>query len=107
MLRAIGVTIGDPAGIGPELVAAICGARSGTDEWVVYGDRAVLEAAGWPPRSSVELVEVTNLAGVVAGKPTLETGRAQVAYLEAAVRDASGGRLRALVTAGARRPGAR
>jgi 4-hydroxythreonine-4-phosphate dehydrogenase len=43
--------------------------------------------------------EVTHLDAFTAGSPTPETGRAQIAYLEAAVADARAGRLDALVTA--------
>jgi 4-hydroxythreonine-4-phosphate dehydrogenase len=60
---------------------------------VVYGD-AILCAG-----VAAELVPVTSLDGVVPGVSTDATGRAQVAYLEAAVADALAGRLDALVTA--------
>lgn len=86
----IGVTLGDPAGIGPELVRAVC---DGGDDLVVYGD-AILCAG-----VRAELVPVTSLDGVVPGAPTEATGRAQVAYLENAVADAAAGKLDALVTA--------
>jgi 4-hydroxythreonine-4-phosphate dehydrogenase len=86
----IGVTLGDPAGIGPELVRAVC---DGGDDLVVYGD-AILCAG-----VAAEVVPVTSLDGVVPGVPSEATGRAQVAYLEAAVADAVAGRLDALVTA--------
>jgi 4-hydroxythreonine-4-phosphate dehydrogenase len=86
----IGVTLGDPAGIGPELVRAVC---DGGDDLVVYGD--AISCAG----VAAELVPVTSLDGVVPGVPSEATGRAQVAYLEAAVADAVAGKLDALVTA--------
>jgi 4-hydroxythreonine-4-phosphate dehydrogenase len=86
----IGVTLGDPAGIGPELVRAVC---DGGDDLVVYGD-AILCAG-----VRAEVVPVTSLDGVQPGVPTEATGRAQVAYLETAVRDAIAGQLDALVTA--------
>ena len=92
MTRAprIGITLGDPSGIGPELVRAVA---DGGDNLVVYGD-AILCAG-----VSAELVPVTSLDGVVPGTPTDATGRAQVAYLEAAVADVRAGKLDALVTA--------
>jgi 4-hydroxythreonine-4-phosphate dehydrogenase len=97
----IGFTLGDPAGIGPELCAAAL-ARGGVGEVVVYGDRRILEEAAARmqvtlPRDLV-LEAVTELA-YTPGVPSPETGRAQVAYLEAAVTDAKRGRLSALVTA--------
>ena len=92
MTRAarIGITLGDPSGIGPELVRAVA---DGGDDLVVYGD-AILCAG-----VAAELIPVTSLDGVVPGTPTDVTGRAQVAYLEAAVADARDGKLDALVTA--------
>jgi 4-hydroxythreonine-4-phosphate dehydrogenase len=86
----IGLTLGDPAGIGPELVRAVC---DGGDDLVVYGD-AILCAG-----VRAELIPVTSLDAVVPGMPSEATGRAQVAYLENAVADALAGKLDALVTA--------
>jgi 4-hydroxythreonine-4-phosphate dehydrogenase len=86
----IGVTMGDPAGIGPELVRAVC---AGAADVVVFGDGkqlAGLDAA---------VVAVTALDDVTPGAPTTATGRAQLAYLEAAVAEVRAGRLDALVTA--------
>lgn len=100
----IGVTLGDPTGIGPELIAAVLADPPGgpdAHERIVYGDRGVLEQAaalrGVAPPSRIE--EVTRLSSVTPGKPDLESGRAQVAYLERAVADARAGRLDAIVTA--------
>ncbi len=86
----IGVTLGDPAGIGPELLRAVL---DGGDDLVVYGD-AILCAG-----VAAELVPVTSLDGVVPGVPTEATGRAQVAYLETAVADVLAGKFDGLVTA--------
>jgi 4-hydroxythreonine-4-phosphate dehydrogenase len=86
----IGVTLGDPSGIGPELVRRVV---DGAADVVVYGDARLCAGLG------AELVAVTALAGVQPGVPSDETGRAQVAYLEAAAADARAGRLDALVTA--------
>jgi 4-hydroxythreonine-4-phosphate dehydrogenase len=94
----IGVTLGDPAGIGPEIVAA---ALDGHDDAIVYGDREILAEAAARMGAPLpkHLVEVTHLPAFTAGQPTAETGRAQLSYLEAAVADARAGRLDALVTA--------
>ena len=101
-MKRIGITIGDPSGIGPELVVAVLAAAPEElrARVVVYGDAGVLaRAGGLAP--GVALVAVTNLAADDAcpGRPTVAGGAAQVAYLEAAVRDASAGALAALVTA--------
>jgi len=91
----IGVTIGDPAGIGPELVAAAL-ARDPSG-LVVFGDRDILLAAARAVGVTLpefELVEVTHLPWA-PGKPNADTGRAQIDYLERAVAE----KLDALVTA--------
>ena len=86
----IAITMGDPAGIGPELVRAVC---AGAADVVVYGDGKQLAGL------DANVVAVTALDGVTPGAPTLATGRAQLAYLDAAVAEARAGRLDALVTA--------
>jgi 4-hydroxythreonine-4-phosphate dehydrogenase len=95
MLR-IGVTLGDPTGIGPELVLD---AATG-DDLVIYGDRRLLTEAGTKLERALpaRIQEVTRLTWA-PGRPSEESGRAQVAYLEAAVADARVGKLDALVTA--------
>jgi 4-hydroxythreonine-4-phosphate dehydrogenase len=98
----IAITLGDPTGIGPEIVcAALSDGKKDFSDPIVFGDRSALEAAAAllkvaPPRS---IEEVTRLSGCVPGKPTAESGRAQLAYLEAAVAEAAAGRLDAIVTA--------
>ncbi|MFH1570452.1 MAG: 4-hydroxythreonine-4-phosphate dehydrogenase PdxA, partial [Gemmatimonadota bacterium] len=116
----IGLTVGDPAGIGPEIVvkalqdpAVPAAVRS-----VVYADRCVLErtvemlgaatrlnvvkdpseAAGTP--GTVDCVD----AGVLAAAPTYgrisaEGGRAGYGYLTRAIEDALAGRVLGLATA--------
>jgi 4-hydroxythreonine-4-phosphate dehydrogenase len=95
----IGVTLGDPAGIGPEIVARAL-ALDGDDDVIVLGDRALLEraAALVGVRAPRAIVEVTALAQPPAAG-SVESGRAQVAYLEAAIARALAGELDALVTA--------
>lgn len=94
----IGITLGDPTGIGPEIVLAAC---AGARDVAVYGDRRVLAevAARLGLDMPAYLEEVTQLAGWTPGQPTVESGRAQIRYLEAAVRDAQARRLDAIVTA--------
>jgi 4-hydroxythreonine-4-phosphate dehydrogenase len=100
----IGITMGDPAGVGPELVARALAADGGKDV-VVFGDAGVLAAAAKVAgvaaieASGAQLDEVTTLGGVKAGRPTAAGATAQVAYLEAAVAAARRGAIDALVTA--------
>jgi 4-hydroxythreonine-4-phosphate dehydrogenase len=102
----IGITLGDPSGIGPEIVAATLAAADPAlrRRCVVFGDAGVLARAGLPPGLpgvDVEVVPVTALAEADAppGRPTAAGAAAQVAYLEAAVAAARASALGALVTA--------
>jgi 4-hydroxythreonine-4-phosphate dehydrogenase len=94
----IAMTLGDPAGVGPELVVRAL-AADGADDVVVYGDAGLLERAARlcglpvPPR----VVPVTSLVEAAPGSEA--AGAAQVAYLEAAVAAAARGEAAALVTA--------
>ena len=100
----VGITLGDPAGIGPEIVAATL--HSSPREWreriVVYGDRKPLERAA--AALGIQLPDL-NLVGdgvgdaSTPGAPDKISGAAQVAYLEAAVSAAARGELAAIVTA--------
>jgi 4-hydroxythreonine-4-phosphate dehydrogenase len=94
----LGITLGDPAGIGPEIVAATLAAAP--DEWrdriIVYGDREPLARAGCPDVTTVG--EGTG-DRAVPGAPDETTGAAQVGYLEAAVAAAKRGEIDAIATA--------
>jgi 4-hydroxythreonine-4-phosphate dehydrogenase len=103
-LTRLGITIGDPTGIGPEIVAAAL--QTAPDEWrpriTVYGDRSPLERAartlGVPLPPDLEIVGDGLGDAAVPGKPDERAGAAQVGYLEAAVAAARRGELAALVT---------
>ncbi len=104
-ITRLGVTLGDPAGIGPEIVAAAL-ARA-PDEWrkriIVYGDRGPLEhsAAAIGVRLPPDLTLVGDGAGERSrpGAPDEASGAAQVGYLEAAVAAARRGELAGIATA--------
>lgn len=78
MRTRIGITLGDPAGIGPEIV------------------RAAL-ASGRPP-DSAEYIVIGESADKSLGQPTKDTARAAVAALEEAVSCAKNGSFDAIVT---------
>jgi 4-hydroxythreonine-4-phosphate dehydrogenase len=100
----IGITLGDPAGIGPEIVVrALAEATPALRARVrVFGDVGVLARAGGATLG-VALDPVTQLrldAGeATLGRPDRACGAAQVAYLEAALAAARAGTIAALVTA--------
>lgn len=101
----IGITLGDPAGIGPEITAATLAQLSASERAsvVVYGDRAPLERGA--RAMGVTLPADLDVRGdgvgdaARAGAPDEHSGAAQVGYLEAAVAAAARGELAGLVTA--------
>ena len=105
---AIGMTLGDPSGVGPQLVAHTLThmPHDVRSELRVFGHLEVLERA-WSQLSATPLPrDVTvvapgplSIASVPLGRATLAGAHAQVQYLEAAVVAAAQGELTALVTA--------
>jgi 4-hydroxythreonine-4-phosphate dehydrogenase len=99
----VGITLGDPAGIGPEIVAATLHAapREWRDRIIVYGDRSAIERGAQAMRVDVPEVEIVGSGKgdeAVPGRPDVTSGAAQVAYLEAAAAAARKGELAAIVT---------
>jgi 4-hydroxythreonine-4-phosphate dehydrogenase len=103
-MKPIAVSLGDPAGIGPEIVARALAERPDAP-LLVFGDAGVLAAAaaaaGVPAPAAERIREVTRLAPgeVTPGRPNDASGRAQLAYLTAATDAALAGDAGALVTA--------
>ncbi|MBI1728596.1 MAG: 4-hydroxythreonine-4-phosphate dehydrogenase PdxA, partial [Candidatus Rokubacteria bacterium] len=120
-LPLLGITMGDPAGVGPEItvkalatpeVASAC-------RPVVIGDRSVMEAALGLLRSPLRLhvvskpaecrfeagsLEILDLANadastLVRAQVSAEAGRAAYAYIERAVRLCQSGEIDGMVTA--------
>ena len=89
----IGITVGDAAGIGPEVIEKALAARRAADV-VVYGSRDVVDG-------EFEVVEVLPdpIPKIQKGEPSPVCARLQLAALEAAMDDASAGRIDAIVTA--------
>ncbi len=116
----IGITMGDAAGIGPEIIAKLFDGGLPHPS-VVYGDAGILDAAiarlGLAGRLRVELVgepdAATGSPGAVPvlnrwqalppdlppGRPDPRAGRAAYEFLCHAIDDALAGKLRAIVTA--------
>jgi 4-hydroxythreonine-4-phosphate dehydrogenase len=105
-LPRIAITMGDPAGIGPELclralvepsVVAIC-------EPLIYGDAVVLDAvaqrSGLPTPDRARLVNLLRISldQFTPGQVSPATGAASYTYLDAAIRDVLDGTVAALCT---------
>jgi 4-hydroxythreonine-4-phosphate dehydrogenase len=113
----IGVTLGDPAGVGPEIIVKTLSRPSVLPPaaYILYADARVVEAAekrlgvrlavreGLPegPRApGLFLCHIPAGSGAeVPGRITAQGGEASFRFFEAAVAEARGGRLEALVTA--------
>ena len=103
MVARIGITLGDPAGIGPEVVVAALAANPG---WVascrVFGSSAVLgQAAHAMGLALPRGLDVSELpcGPITFGRPDLVSAAAQMAWLDAAVAAALRGEVAGLVTA--------
>ena len=103
--RRLGITLGDPAGVGPEIVvrALAALANDALANLVVYGHRELLARAaavtGVALAADLAVIEVGPCPATMAGKPDDEGGAAQVAYLTAACDACERGELAGLVTA--------
>lgn len=106
-LRKIGITMGDPAGIGPEIIVkALAAFRDRGDAIsfvpIVYGVQSVLMAAakslglGFDAR----VVEIDKTASAIqAGEVSAEAGRLAYLAIERASADAMSGEIAAIATA--------
>jgi len=98
----IAISMGDPCGIGPEIVVRALAEPALAEDCIVFGDAGVLQAtATWlqlpvPPR----IEPVTRLQPLPRlGEPDAAAGDAAYRYIVAAARSARSGEARALVTA--------
>jgi 4-hydroxythreonine-4-phosphate dehydrogenase len=100
----LAVTVGDPAGIGPEIVLkALASPLLPDAAWTVYGPGDALSACArrlglrWP--LPVALADTGSAADVVLGRSSAEAGRAAADAVLAAARDAMAGTVDGMVTA--------
>ena len=105
-LPRLALTVGDPAGIGPEIVLkALAAADRPAAEWIVYGPMAVLAERALrfslaPPQDlGARVVDVEVGALPPLGAVSAAGGRAAAEAVRRAARDAMTGSLRGLVTA--------
>lgn len=92
----IAISMGDPAGIGPELCLRLAGSG------VIYGDlphlNRVAEHCNLGKLPPDHVKQIGTLAPVVAGRASAECGIASFRYVEAAMEDALAGRVDAICT---------
>ncbi len=124
-LPLLGITMGDPAGIGPEVIVKTLTGTSGAEirqhnRVVVIGSFAVISQISRilnlpctiervheldTHETASDVIQVldppltTPLPDIVYGKPCVANGHAQVAYIKEATRLAMTGKIEAVVTA--------
>jgi 4-hydroxythreonine-4-phosphate dehydrogenase len=108
-LPTVAITVGDPAGIGPEVVLKALADRavSGLAHWVIVGDAAILhlvEALTGPVLASLPNAQLLDLhqlepSQLAMGRLSAACGRAALEYVRVATRLCLEGKAAALVTA--------
>ena len=106
MKPVIAITMGDPAGIGPEIALKSFSSKrvNRAARPVILGDLALLrrlsEKLGLksPPRSNVINLSTLDLKKLGPGRPTIESSKAMVSYIKEAVRMAINFEADAMVT---------
>ena len=112
-MNRIGITIGDPAGVGPELIVRLSGKFGGENAYVIYGEEKILREAmellgeellyrkvntiGEVSGPGVYLMDL-NICSVSRPEPSLTSGKVAVAYLARAVADAVCGNIDGILT---------
>lgn len=101
----IALTMGDPAGIGPELAVRAAAEKrwQGKIRFVLYGERSILQAAAdrWTNGQLPEVVSagVLPFAELVPGRADARCGKLAYDALTLAAKDVLGGKADAIVTA--------
>jgi len=95
---SIAVTSGEPAGIGPELCAALLSDPLEA-RLTIIGDRRLLERAAGRPLPDERILHVPLLAPSVPGRLDPQNARYVLALLDAGIDGCRAGRFDALVTA--------
>lgn len=98
----LAITLGDPAGIGPEVVAAALAASPELSRRItVFGDPEILARGARAMGVQLPTVTVRGAVapGVAPGQPSEAAGIAQVSWLEDAIAASRRGEFAAIVTA--------
>ena len=109
----IGITIGDPAGVGPELILKISKHFDPQKAYVIYGEKKIMDAIQKELGIDLDLVHIytieevkspgvyiadLNISETDRPMPSLTSGKVAVAYLGRAVVDAIYGNIHGLLT---------
>lgn len=104
MKAKVAVTMGDPAGIGPEIVARVCNDPEIREiaEIVLIGRQMVLAAGALSANQAmpeVEIIECGPPAQIKPGQPSEQSGAQAAAFVKKAVELCLNGQVQAMVTA--------
>jgi len=109
----IGITIGDPAGVGPELIVKLSKFFDKSKAYVIYGEKKIIDRALYELNGSLEYEIVYNVSEItIPGVylvdlnisetdkplPSITSGKVAVAYLARAVVDAVLGQICGILT---------
>ena len=103
-MKRIAITMGDPAGVGPELSLRLCQeARKEGVEYLIYGNREILVRVSKQIGVSMEGViivdhDMNNISEVQPGVVQAQCGQAAYDFLQAAIDDAILCKVDAIVT---------
>ena len=85
----VGLSMGDPSGIGPSIIAKSLAKLKNLAQFVVIGDKHIFErvTSHQPPATSVKFIDLSNVSrkNFVFGKVKAEYGRASIEYLDKAL----------------------
>ena len=93
-LIKLGVTIGDPAGIGPEVMAGAVRKNAGLADFVIYGPKASMSR--FPNTCEFRVIRTDGV--IRTGKYSMASGLASIRALKTATDDLALGHIQGLVT---------
>jgi 4-hydroxythreonine-4-phosphate dehydrogenase len=104
MKQLIGITMGDPKGVGPEVVAKAWAAMEDgeRDHYLIYGDHNILEQASMLCKTEIDpkhVVTTSSVEGQASKLLDAEAARTALSAIDTAVEDALSGKISAIVTA--------
>jgi 4-hydroxythreonine-4-phosphate dehydrogenase len=104
MKQLIGITMGDPRGVGPEVVARAWNSMNEVeqDQFIIYGDRGVLEQAAMLAKSEFDpkhVVTTSSASGHASKLDDTEAARIAISAIDTAIEDINSGKIKAIVTA--------
>ena len=99
----IGVTLGDPGSIGPEVLLKALSAESHPERYLIFGSKRTLrdhaeKLAIGLPFDRIAIEDIDNVSAPYFGPRPKESARASMAYLERAFEFLQQGRINGLVT---------